>query len=61
MSIITELVNSFKQTGTRMVVLDVRGNILVDDDHSSNRSLEKTIRALERSFVDKILYDKEES
>ncbi|KAK3791540.1 hypothetical protein RRG08_002899 [Elysia crispata] len=61
MSIMTELSESCKLSGARMKVVDMRGNKFVEDGQESCFNTEKYIRTLQRSFVDKVILDKEES
>ncbi|GFR57348.1 hypothetical protein ElyMa_003453400 [Elysia marginata] len=55
-SIMKELLESSKQRGSRMKVLDVRGNKIIEEGHS----VRKTIRNLQRSFVDRIICDQDD-
>ncbi|RUS88487.1 hypothetical protein EGW08_003745, partial [Elysia chlorotica] len=60
-SIMTELSESCKQSGTRMKVVDLRVNKFVEDGQETYFEVEKTIRLLQKSFVDKVILDREES
>lgn len=57
-SIFTELAESSKYRQSRMKVLDMRGNVVVRNGDGSQQSI---IKVLQRSFVNKIMLDKEDS